>query len=98
MGMYVQNVPVKFQSGTVTVGTPVVLDVKGFPFPLTVTVIPTGSVLVEYSTTPTAPTTAVWQAWPAGTVSATTSDALISPVAALRFTATTASATYEVNA
>lgn len=101
MGQYVQIVPVKFQTGTVAVGSPVVIDTKMFPFPLTITAIPAGgSLTVAYSTTPGAagsPGTAVWTNWPAGTVTANTTDALISPVAAIRFTAATATGTYEVN-
>ena len=102
MGTYVQQVPVKFQKYTVTTATPVYLDVQGFPFPLTVTGLPAGggTINVAYSTTPNAAGqtgSASWIDWPAGAVSVNTSDALISPVAALRFTAATATASVEVN-
>lgn len=102
MGTYVQQVPVKFKSYTVVVGTPKYEDVQGFPYPLTITAIPAGggSLEVAYSTTPNAAGNtagATWIAWPSGTVAATTSDSLLSPVAALRFTATTANGTVEVN-
>lgn len=103
MGTYVQQVPVKFKSYTVTTATPVYEDVQGFPFPLTITAVPQGggSISVFYSTTPSAagtPGTATWIAWPSGTVTATTSDALLSPVAGLKFVAATATGTVEVNA
>jgi hypothetical protein len=103
MGQYVQIVPVKFKTDTVAAGTPKYLDVQSFPFPLSVVVKPgaSGSLLVEYSLTPNAAgltTSATWISWPSGTVSATTSDYLKSPVSALRFTATTSTGTYEVAA
>jgi hypothetical protein len=102
MGTYVQQVPVKFKTYTVVVGTPKYEDVQGFPFPLTVTAIPGdgGTMAVAYSTTPNAAGstgTATWIDWPSGAVATTTSDSLLSPVAALRFTATTANGTVEVN-
>lgn len=102
MGHYVQQVPVKFKSYTVTTAAPVYEDTQSFPFPLTVTAIPAGggSIAVAYSTTPNAAGNtagATWINWPSGTVLATTSDALLSPVAALRFTATTANGSVEVN-
>lgn len=101
MGQYVQVVPVKFKSYTVTTATPVYEDVQGFPFPLTVTAIPQGggSITVSYSTTPNAagnPGSATWIAWPGGTVTSTTSDALLSPVSALKFVAATAAGTVEL--
>lgn len=101
MGTYVQQVPVKFKSYTVTTAAPVYEDVQGFPFPLTITAVPgAGSLSVAYSTTPNAasnPGAATWINWPAGTVTAATSDALVAPVAALRFTAATAVGVVEVN-
>jgi hypothetical protein len=102
MGMYVQNVPVKFISTNVVAGTPSYLDVMGFPYPLTITAIPgaSGSVAVAYTTTPygaASSGTVTWITWPLGTITATASDALLSPVAALRFTATTSNAVVEVN-
>lgn len=103
MGTYVQQVPVRFKSYSVTTATPVYEDVQGFPFPLTITAIPAGggTISVYYSTTPNAagqPGSATWIAWPGGTVSTTTSDALMSPVAGLKFVAATANGTVEVNA
>jgi hypothetical protein len=102
MGTYVQQVPVKFKSNTVVVGTPVYVDVQSYPFPLTVTAIPGGggTLAVAYSTTPNAAGTtgtATWIDWPSGAVAATTSDSLLSPVSALRFTATTADGVAELN-
>lgn len=103
MGTYVQQVPVKFKSFSVLTFAASVEDTQSYPFPMTVTAIPgaSGTILVEYSTTPNAAGNAGaanWTAWPSGTVSAKTVDTLIAPVAALRFTATTATATVEVNA
>jgi hypothetical protein len=83
-------------SGTVA-GTPVVLPVRTYP--VSVTVIPGAgnTSLCEFSTT-SENLTPVWQPWPAGTVSATTNDAIISPITALRFTRVSGSSadTYEV--
>ena len=101
MGTYVQQVPVKFKTYTVTTASPVYEDCQGFPYPITVTVIPSGSVQVFYSTTPNAAGnsgTATWISWPKGVVSVTTTDAVVSPIAALKFVATTANAVVEVNA
>lgn len=102
MGTYVQQVPVKFQSYSVSTAAPTYVDVRGFPFPLSVTAVPGGggTMAVAYSTTPNAagsPGTANWIDWPGGAVAATTSDSLLSPVAALRFTAATAAGVVEVN-
>ena len=101
MGTYVQQVPVKFQSYTITVGTPTYVDTRGFPFPINVTAIPQGggSISVLYSTTPAAagnPGAATWFAWPGGTVSTTTNGSCMAPIAALQFTATTANGVVEV--
>lgn len=103
MGTYVQQVPVRFKSYTVTTAADVYEDVQGFPFPLTITAIPSGggTISVYYSTTPNAagqPGSATWIAWPSGSVSNTTSDALMSPVAGLRFSVNTSTGTVEVNA
>jgi hypothetical protein len=101
MASYVANVPIKSVSGTVTAGTPLYLETINFPFPMTVVAKPgaSGTLLVEYSCTPNAAgltTSATWLSWPSGTVSVNTSDSLVSPVTALRFTATTSNGTYEV--
>lgn len=102
MGMYVQQVPVKFVSTAVAVGT-IYLDTQSYPFPLTVTAIPAGggSITVSYSTTPNAAglgASATWITWPSGTVTATTNDYLKSPVSGLRFVAATSAGTVEVAA
>ncbi len=58
-----------------------------------------GSALVEYTTSPRAEVeagTARWIAWPHGDVDTDTSDVLLGPVTALRCTATTADAVWEV--
>lgn len=85
----------------VAVGAPLVLPVLGMPTPITVRAIPGagGTLAVEYSCTDTAvssPGTASWTAWPAGSVSAATSDSIVSPVVAIRVTATTAAGSVEV--
>jgi hypothetical protein len=72
-----------------------------FGYECTVTAAPgaSGSMLVEYSTTPRAagdPAAAVWINWPAGSVSSPTSDTLDSPITAVRATATTANGSLEV--
>lgn len=77
-----------------------VLSCLGFPAHLTITVIPaTGTAKVEYSTTPTAalnPNTAVWQKWPDGDVTATTTDVFLGRLAAIRITAISGTVAYEV--
>lgn len=80
-------------TGTVT-ATPVIVKTRNLTFPLTVTVVPgaAGTSKVEFTTSTEAEVdaaTAVWQTWPSGTVAATTSDSLVSPVTALRFTRVT---------
>lgn len=101
MANYVANVPIKSVTGTVTAGTPLYLEVINFPFPMTVAAIPgaSGTLLVEFSCTPAAAaktTAANWTSWPLGTVSSTKIDTVLSPITALRFTATTSNGTYEV--
>lgn len=102
MGTYVQQVPVKFDTYTAPVSSYTYIDTQNHPFPLTVTAIPgaSGSVTVSYSCTPNAAgltTSANWITWPSGTVTANTTDVLISPVAALRCTAATAAGSVEIN-
>lgn len=102
MSDYVTVVAVKHATGSVVVGTPVLVDAMAWPYPLTVSAVPGsgGTLAVEYSLTPGAAAggTANWIAWPAGTVSAQTVDTLVSAVSALRFTAATSTATYELAA
>lgn len=93
--------PRRSRSYTVVVGTPVVVDMLPFDFECTVTACPaaTGSMLVEYSTTPRAagnPAAANWMNWPAGSVTANTSDTVDSPITAVRATATTVNGTLEI--
>jgi hypothetical protein len=99
--MHVTQVPARSDSWTVVVGTPKVLDPLRFGFPATITAVPgaSGSLLVEYSTTPGAagnPGAASWANWPSATVSARTSNTLTGPVTGLRATATTANGVLEV--
>lgn len=83
------NLRTKSINGIVA-GTPVVLPIRSYP--VSVTVIPGAgnTSLCEFSTT-TEGVTPVWQAWPSGTVSAITSDSIISPITALRFSRVTGS-------
>lgn len=91
---------------TMYVGTTTTNDVLscvGFATPVTVTISPTGGTArVEYSTTPTAasnPAGAIWQTWPDGDVSVTTTDVFLGRLAAIRVTSLTASTTaYEIAA
>ena len=86
---------------TVPVGTPIVhtaasLD-ETLPYPLSVTVTPgggapAGTLLVEKQTA----SSGVWEAWPAGAVSVTTTYVLTGPAYALRFTADTRAGTVEL--
>ncbi len=99
--MNVSQIPTTFNSYSVTTATPVYVDVHGSAFPMTVTAIPgaSGSLSVFYSTTNGAaqnPGSANWLAWTAGTVSANTTDGLLAPVCALKFTAATSTGTVEV--
>lgn len=89
-------------TGTIA-ATPVVVNMSRYRAPCGVTLIPgSGNTsLCEYSLTPNAadPTvTANWRPWPAGTVSVATTDTLLGPVQALRFTRVSgaSSDTYEV--
>lgn len=83
---------------TVVAGTPQVFVANGggnsIPFPATIKVTPGsgGTLLVEYRISPTGDFTA----WPAGTVSVTTTMKLDGPVEAIRFTAAVANGTCEV--
>ena len=96
MATYVANVPIKFKTTSVTVAaSPVSLDTTNFPFPLTVTAVPGGGGTINVETK-THPDSSTWVAWPGGAVAVTTQDQLLSPVAALRFTAAVATATVEV--
>ena len=85
--MYVsRNIPV-------AVGTPIVVDLLGWPTPTTVTAVPgvSGSLTVEVSNTDTAvtdPAGASWFAWPSGVVTALTTNTMDSPARAMRVTAT----------
>jgi hypothetical protein len=85
----------------VAVGSPSVIPVLGLPLPITVHAVPGpgGTLAVEYSCTDSAvanPGAANWSAWPAGTVSASASDSIVSPVVAIRVTAATAAGSVEV--
>ncbi len=84
------------QTLTVAVGSPATLGRTNYtlPYPLTVTAVPGagGTLLVEYQIA----ADGVWQAWPGGTVSTTTTYLLTGPVRALKFTATTQAGVVEV--
>lgn len=101
MGTYVQQVPCKFKSYTVLAGTTVYEDTQSFPFPLTIRAIPVpgGTVTVDTSVTPNGAglgASANWEAWPDGAVTSMTSNIIVSPVSAIRFTAATQNAVVEV--
>lgn len=96
-----QSTPMRSRSYPVVVGTPKVIDMMPFGYPATVTACPgaSGSLTLEYSTTPRAagdPASAEWITWPGGTATSNTSDTLESPVTAIRATAATAAGTVEV--
>jgi hypothetical protein len=79
------------QQVAVTTATPVTIstgtDSIPLVYPMVVTAVPgaTGTLLVEYQVA----VEGVWQEWPAGTVSTTTTYLLTGPVYALKFTAST---------
>lgn len=98
MNQYIFPYPESF---TVTAGVPRVIDMRNRIMPVTLTAIPgaSGSLLIEISTTPNAleaPGSATWVNWPHDTVTSVTQDALLAPISALRFTATTSNGTVEV--
>lgn len=71
--------------------TAVVVNLARYRAPISVALTPgSGNTsLCEYSLTPNAAdpsVTAQWSAWPSGTVSIATTDSLLGPVQALRFT------------
>lgn len=75
-------------SGAVSAGSDI-LDASVLPSPITVTVIPASgcTALVEYSTSLNAaqsPSEAIWQAWPAGAVSAATTDVFLGRLTGIR--------------
>ena len=87
-------------SGAVAAGSDI-LDASVLPSPITITVVPGGACtgLVEYSTTPGAaqsPSAAIWQKWPDGDVTATTTDVFLGRLAAIRITAISGTVAYEV--
>ncbi|HWO99178.1 MAG TPA: hypothetical protein VNL74_00920 [Methylococcus sp.] len=84
-------------------GSPVVINLEAVDPPLTITLIPGAgnTSRCEYSTTPGAagdPGTAAWIAWPGDVVSTPTTDVVVGPVSALRFTRVSGSSqdSYEV--
>lgn len=90
------------KSITVVPGTPVV-QVLSAGSRITVAAIPGsgGTALVETSITPDAavnPNNATWFAWPAGAVVSPAQNTFYGGAEALRFTATVASARFEVSA
>lgn len=99
--MHISQAASRSEAFTVVVGTPKVIDGLRFTFPTSVTAVPgaTGSLLVEYSTTPKAagdPAGSSWADWPSGTVAVRTTHVLEAPVTGLRVTATTANGVLEV--
>lgn len=101
MATGVSNLAARDRSYAVAVGTPRYVDMLPFGYPATVTAIPGGggSLAISYSTTPGAASlgaSATWIAWPSGTVTAATSNSLISPITGLRAIATTADGSLEV--
>lgn len=91
------------ETWTVAAGTTQVIAMASADrqMPATVNAIPGagGTALVEYSLTPSAidtPAGATWMPWPSGAVSAAAVEVLESPVVALRFTATTQAAVFNL--
>ena len=69
------------------------------PTKVTCTVIPSGTAKIQYTTSSRAAveaSTAVWQDWPLGGVTSTTSDSLVSPVTALRGVSVSGSVTIDI--
>ncbi len=93
--------PFRARSYTVIVGSPRIVDMAAFGHETTITGRPgaSGTLQIEYSTTPRAagdPASAAWQNWPLGTLSAIASDSLVSSITALRATAFTTDGILEV--
>lgn len=96
-------VPVRQRRVVVTTAATVLFDGMALSYPATVTAVPAGggSIRIEYSTTPSASdstvaATASWTDWPVGTTSVRASATLVSPITAMRFTATVADGAVEV--
>jgi len=87
---------------TVTAGTTSdPLPIEQSPRPITVTALPgaSGTALVQFTTSPKSAIdagTAKWIDWSPGSVGANTSSSFTTPITGLRFSATTADATFEV--
>lgn len=100
MATFVANVPIRSKRFAVPTATPLVLDMRSYPFPLTVTGIPGGggTINVEVSTYPDNPadSAATWQSWEAGATASRTTDVLMAPVAWMRITAASAAGAVEL--
>ena len=84
---------------TVAAGDTEVVKVLDFAPHITITVIPAGTALVEFTTSSEADIdadTATWHDWSLGTVSAKACTAIIESVTALRFGATSSDADFEL--
>lgn len=97
----VTNYAGRDRSYAVATAAPTYIDMLPFGIPSTVTAIPgaSGSIAIAASTTPGAagnPGAATWINWTPGTVTAATSQTLVSPVTAIRATATTAAGSVEI--
>mgnify|MGYP003528918618 CR=1 FL=1 len=92
----------KYVKYPLSVGVPFVIDVMSYSCPITVTIAPdsSGSVVVETSTTPYAAGqsgAATWVERPGGAVTVATTDAVMAPISALRFTASVVGGYVEIN-
>lgn len=106
MSTFVSTVAIKSERIDVTVAaSPVVKQLINYPVPASIAAVVGGggSMLIEYTLTPTTfagwPGTAVWTPWALGTagvVTVTTFATLASPIVALRATAATADGAVEI--
>ena len=88
----------QFKQITVTAGTTSAPYWFRSGIQCSVTAIPgaSGTMLVQYTTSPQNAVAINWVNWPSGTVSATTSDSLLGRVTGVRATATTSDGTLEI--
>lgn len=105
MSTFVSTVAIRSLRWAAPIAAPTVIQVINIPIPASISAVvgASGSMLIEYTLTPTEtpgwPGTAVWTPWSLGTagvVTVNTFGTLTSPIVALRATATTADGAVEI--
>lgn len=102
MATFVAAVPIRSDRIAAPVAAVKVHQMMNVPTPATIAAVvgAGGTVLIEYTLTPTAstgwPGTAVWIPWTPGAVSVNTVNTLVSPVVAIRITSTVSDGIVEI--